>query len=95
MAVPLQADCDCYTCCNFTAAYLSHLIRARELLGLRLASIHNLRFVLRLMEDMRAAIFRGDAALFRDEFMARYVPTDERVRRDQKERWRASQGLAR
>ena len=95
MAAPLQADCDCYTCCNFTAAYLSHLIRARELLGLRLASIHNLRFVLRLMEEMRAAIVRGDAALFRDEFMARYVPTDERVRRDQKERWRASQGLAR
>ena len=95
MAAPLQEDCDCYTCANFTAAYLSHLIRARELLGLRLASIHNLRFVLRLMEQLREAIVRGDAASFRDEFMAHYVPTDEGIRRDQKERWRASQGLAR
>ena len=95
MAAPLQEDCDCYTCGSFTAAYLSHLLRARELLGLRLASIHNLRFVLRLMEQLRAAIARGEAASFRDEFMARYVPTDEGVRREQKERWRASQGLAR
>ena len=95
MAAPLQEDCDCYTCGNFTAAYLCHLLRARELLGLRLASIHNLRFVLRLMEQLREAIVRGEAASFRGEFMARYVPTDEDVRRDQKQRWRASQGLAR
>lgn len=95
MAAPLQEDCDCHTCANFTASYLSHLIRARELLGLRLASIHNLRFVLRLMEQLREAIVRGDAASFRDEFMAHYVPTDERIRRDQKERWRASQSLTR
>ena len=95
MAAPLQEDCDCYTCGSFTAAYLSHLIRARELLGLRLASIHNLRFVLRLMEQLREAIAGGYAASFRDEFMARYVPTDEEVRREQKRRWRASQGLAR
>ena len=95
MATPLQEDCDCYTCGSFTAAYLSHLIRARELLGLRLASIHNLRFVLRLMEQLREAIAGGYATSFRDEFMARYVPTDEEVRREQKRRWRASQGLAR
>ena len=49
-----QEGCDCYACLNFSAAYLHHLFKAREILGLRLASIHNLRFILRLMEDMRA-----------------------------------------
>lgn len=86
MAAPLEEDCDCYTCQRFTAAYLSHLFRAREVLGLRLASIHNLRFVLRLMENLRSAITEGELESFRDAFHARYVPTSEAVRREQRER---------
>ena len=50
---PLDESCDCYTCQNYSAAYLRHRFRAKELLGLRLASIHNLRFVLALMERIR------------------------------------------
>jgi queuine tRNA-ribosyltransferase len=54
--IPLDEDCDCATCTRFTAAYLHHLFRAREVLGLRLATVHNLRFLARQMETMRAAI---------------------------------------
>ena len=53
---PVDSTCDCYTCKNFTRAYLNHLFRAEELLAFRLATIHNLRFFLRLMEEIRASI---------------------------------------
>ena len=53
---PLDADCDCYCCKNFSRAYLRHLINVNEILGGRLISVHNLRFLLKLMEDMRKAI---------------------------------------
>lgn len=71
---PLDDTCDCETCTSFTAAYLHHLFRAREVLGLRLASVHNLRFLARQVETMRAAIDQGrfDAAYaeFRDRYRA-------------------------
>ncbi len=84
---PLQEGCDCYACLNFSAAYLHHLFKAREILGLRLASIHNLRFILRLMEDMRAAILEGRFESFSRGFVDRYRPTDEATRMSQKESW--------
>ena len=69
---PLDETCDCAACQEFTAAYLHHLFRAREVLGLRLASVHNLRFLAREMEQIRAAIEAGtfDAAYraFRDRY---------------------------
>ncbi|MDP3058098.1 MAG: tRNA guanosine(34) transglycosylase Tgt [bacterium] len=55
--LPIEPGCDCYTCKNFTRAYLRHLVKAGEVLGLTLISIHNLRYLLRLMEDLRLAIF--------------------------------------
>jgi queuine tRNA-ribosyltransferase len=56
---PIQEDCDCYTCrMGFSRAYLNHLFRARELLYYRLASIHNVRFMIRLTEQIRGAILR-------------------------------------
>jgi queuine tRNA-ribosyltransferase len=61
-SAPPDPDCDCSTCATFSRAYLSYLLRAGEALGGRLASIHNLRFYLRLMEDARRAIRRGDFA---------------------------------
>lgn len=81
---PIQAGCDCYTCCTFTAAYLHHLFRCEELLAYRLASIHNLRFLIRLMEQLRAAIMSGSFERFAVPFLARYQPVDEAVRAEQR-----------
>ena len=84
---PIEAGCDCYTCKRFSAAYVSHLFRAQELLAYRLATIHNLRFMARLMEDTRRAILHGSFETFKDGFLSRYKPTDEAVRLDQKRKW--------
>ncbi len=84
---PIDDGCDCHACASFSAAYLHHLFRARELLAYRLASVHNLRFVTRLMEEARSAIVEGRYGAFRDAFLARYRATDEDVRRTQKEKW--------
>lgn len=53
---PLEADCDCYCCQNFTRAYIRHLVKEKEILGAQLLTMHNLRFTLKLMEDVRRAI---------------------------------------
>ena len=71
---PLDPTCDCATCARFSAAYLHHLFRARELLGLRLASVHNLRYLARETERMRAAIEAGRFAAAFAEFRDRYRP---------------------
>ncbi|ALS27019.1 tRNA guanosine(34) transglycosylase Tgt [Paenibacillus cisolokensis] len=69
---PLDPACTCYTCANYSRAYIRHLIKADETFGIRLTTYHNLHFLLRLMEDVRQAI-RDDRLLdFRDEFFARY-----------------------
>jgi queuine tRNA-ribosyltransferase len=92
MAGPVQESCDCYTCRSFSAAYLWHLFRAKELLGLRLASIHNLRFILRLMADLRKAILEDRLPEFRREFLDAYRPTDEATRQAQKGKWLKARG---
>jgi queuine tRNA-ribosyltransferase len=84
---PIEDGCDCYTCRTFSAAYLHHLFRAKELLAFRLATIHNLRFVLRLMEEMRGAIFAGRFEEYRKEFHQRFTPPDEKTRHTQKQKW--------
>ena len=84
---PVVEECDCYACANYSAAYIHHLFRAREILGLRLASTHNLRFVLRLMEQIREAIFEDRFEDFRRQFLNRYRPTNEAARQEQKLRW--------
>ena len=71
---PVENDCDCYACSAFSAAYIHHLFRAKELLAYRLATIHNLRFVLRLMEEMRAAIVDGSFQQYRECFRSHYTP---------------------
>ncbi|OAT85739.1 tRNA guanosine(34) transglycosylase Tgt [Desulfotomaculum copahuensis] len=67
---PLDGDCGCYTCRHFTRAYVRHLIKAGEILGIRLTTIHNLYFVLRLMENIRQAIREGNFEQFRKKFLA-------------------------
>ena len=89
---PLEEDCSCYACENFTAAYLWHLFKAKEVLGLRLASVHNLHFILRLMEGMRHAILEDRFESFRRDFHDTYRPTDEATRQRQKEKWLAARG---
>jgi queuine tRNA-ribosyltransferase len=70
-ARPLEPECDCPACERFSRAYIRHLVTQRELLGLRLLSLHNLRFVLDLTARARAAIERGTFSSFRDEALAR------------------------
>jgi queuine tRNA-ribosyltransferase len=84
---PIDPDCDCSTCRGFSAAYLHHLFRCEELLAYRLATIHNLRFMTRLMEQMRQSILDDSFASFKDAFLERYQPTDAEVRAEQKQKW--------
>jgi queuine tRNA-ribosyltransferase len=65
---PLDADCACYTCRNFTRAYLHHLQRVNEILGARLNTLHNLHYYQELMRDLRAAIGAGRLAEWSTEF---------------------------
>lgn len=69
---PLDPECDCYACKNFTRAYIRHLIKANEILASILASIHNLRFLIRLMEDVRKAIQEERLYAYRDEFFSKF-----------------------
>ncbi len=85
---PIDPDCDCENCRRFSMAYLHHLFRNDELLGYRLASIHNIRYLVRLTERMHAAIQAGRFSDFAAEFLSRYRASDETVRHDQKEKWR-------
>ena len=87
MDAPVEDGCDCYTCRTFSAAYLHHLFKAKELLAFRLATIHNLRFILRLMEEMRDAVLQGKFAGYRRDFAERFTPPDEATRRSQKKKY--------
>ena len=88
-ATPLDPKCDCAMCANYSVAYVHHLFRNEELLGYRLASLHNLRYLLRLTERMREAILAGTFEAFAEGFLARYQPADETVRTSQRARWRS------
>ena len=68
---PLDPECDCYTCRNYTKAYLNHLQRTNEGFGTRLMSIHNLRFLVKLMEDTRKAIKEDRFNDFKEETLAK------------------------
>ncbi len=87
---PVEAECDCYTCRNYSAAYVHHLARAEEQLYYRLGSIHNIRYMLRLAEQARAAIRAGTFATFRDHFLADYTPVSEKVREEQRGKWKVA-----
>jgi queuine tRNA-ribosyltransferase len=66
---PLDSECDCYTCQNYSRAYLRHLYVSGEILAMVLNTIHNLRYYLRLMERIREAIREGRYPRFRDRFL--------------------------
>ena len=69
---PLETDCDCYACKNFTKAYIRHLVTLNEMLGARLLSIHNLRFLTRITEDLRECIKNDNILEYKDEFIKNY-----------------------
>ena len=87
MDKPIDPTCDCYTCRTFSAAYMSHLFRSEELLALRLATVHNLRFIHNLMQDIRSSILDGTFDKFSKDFLSVYKPTNEQTRVSQKEKW--------
>ena len=74
---PIEEGCDCFCCRHFTRAYIRHLLRANEILGLRMLSVHNTHMYLRTMSDVRAAIAAGTFAEFRREFIANFRPSEK------------------
>ncbi len=74
---PLDEDCDCYVCKNYTRGYIRHLFKAQELLGARLATYHNLYFLIKMMKDARKAIKDGRFKEYKDEFINNYSKRGE------------------
>ena len=70
---PIDDECDCYTCTNYTRAYLCHLFRSKEMLAGTLATIHNERFIVRLVDQIRQAIIDGNFADMKADFHGRYA----------------------
>ena len=69
---PIDAECDCYTCAHYTRAYVHHLFKAKEMLASTLCTIHNERFVIRLVDQIRAAIVAGEFDELREHVLGRY-----------------------
>ncbi|MGF6906571.1 tRNA guanosine(34) transglycosylase Tgt [Fusobacterium sp. PH5-44] len=75
---PIDATCDCYVCKNYTRGYIRHLFKAEEILGQRLATYHNLYFLIKLMNDAREAILKGKFQEFKYNFMKDYLSNKHR-----------------
>ena len=69
---PVEEGCDCYTCKNYTKAYVRHLITTDEMLGGRLLSIHNIRFLIKLTEELREAIKENRVLEYKEKFLSKY-----------------------
>src|SRR5664280_2714243 len=74
---PIEEGCECYACRTFTRAYLRHLLRANEILGLRMVSVHNSHLYLKVMTEVRAAIAAGTFADYYRNFIANYKPSQK------------------
>jgi queuine tRNA-ribosyltransferase len=83
---PVENTCECSTCLRFSRAYLHHLFKAGELLGYRLASVHNVHFLLQLMREMRGSIAAGSFLDYREEFLAEYRVIPHEVRSASRQR---------
>jgi queuine tRNA-ribosyltransferase len=93
----VEERCSCYTCRTFSRGYLRHLVIAREILALHLATLHNLHFMFDTMREMRDAIVRGRFADLKEEFLARYQVADYEAGTRDRHRWlgklRTSEGV--
>lgn len=76
---PIETNCDCYTCKHYTKAYIRHLITCEEMLGGRLLSIHNIRFLIRLTEELQTAIEENRVLEYKEEFMQKYQKKEEQI----------------
>jgi len=76
---PIEPECTCYTCRHFTRAYLRHLFQVNEILGLRLATIHNLHFYMTLLQKAREAVLKGQFLEWKNDFFAVYYNTHETI----------------
>lgn len=74
---PIEKNCDCYACQNYTRAYIHHLIKCEEVFGQRLLSIHNIRFLIRLTEEIREAIKEDKILEYREKFLEEYYEKNE------------------
>ena len=86
---PIEDGCTCYTCQRFSRAYLRHLLKAGEVLGLRLNSLHNVHFMLDLMREIRDSILDGTFAQRQEAFLDGYRVVPYEVRRQNKRAWLA------
>ena len=75
---PIEDSCDCYTCKNFTKAYIRHLLVANEQLAGRLLSIHNIRFLIKLTEDIRKSIENNNFKEYKEKFLKRYESNEKK-----------------
>jgi queuine tRNA-ribosyltransferase len=82
---PIEENCECFACKNFTRAYLRHLLNVNEILGLRMVSVHNSYLFLKIMAEARAAIAAGAFAEFYREFIANYTPSQKVLAQRQRE----------
>ena len=78
---PIEEGCACYTCRHFSRAYLRHLVKVKEILGLRLTTTHNLHFMLDLMRQIRASILDGTFAKFKADFLAEWQTSAQKPER--------------
>lgn len=74
---PIDGECSCYTCQNYSRAYINHLFRAKEILGPTLATIHNVHFMVNLVEQMRLAINVGEFQAYKKSFLSRYKNVEQ------------------
>lgn len=81
VAAPIEEGCACYTCRHFSLAYVHHLYKAEEILGLRLNTIHNVHFLLEWMRRIRAALQDGTFAQLKASFLSHYVPVQDEAQR--------------
>ncbi len=88
---PIEEGCRCYTCARFTLGYLHHLFRAEELLSYRLATLHNVTFMIDLAGHIRASILDGSFGALKAQFLDAYRPPDAATRAEQRARWTAAQ----
>jgi len=72
---PIETECACFACRNFSRAYLRHLLNVNEILGLRMVSVHNSHFYLEVMREIRAHLAAGTFSEYRRQFAATYVPS--------------------
>jgi queuine tRNA-ribosyltransferase len=75
---PIDSNCSCYACQTFSRGYLRHLFKAREILGLHMASLHNVTFMINLMNNIRQSLVEKRFTAFRDQFLSRYLDKEKK-----------------